>query len=216
MNDNPQTCGAKTRSDGTCKRAPAPDATRCKLHGGASPNAQRAASERRQRRQALKQLSILGETPAQNVDPSTALLELVTQKHCQVAALRQIVAELESNAGEVDLGRHPLVWGVANHEQGVGVHGPIDKTTEAPGVNIWFKLLQEAEDQLARYTTAALKAGVEQRQMNLMEEQAVRLAAAINRILDSLDLTAEQQRLIPSVVPDVLRQFATDQTAALN
>lgn len=212
MNDSTERCGAKTRSGDTCKRAPSPDATRCRLHGGASPNAQRAASERRTRREALKQLSILGHIPETNVDPTAALLELITQKHCQVTALREIVAELEANAerddtGEVDLGRHPLVWGISNHEKGVGVHGPIDKTTEAPGVSVWLKLLQEAEDQLARYTTAAMKAGVEQRQMDLLEEHATQLAQVITRVLDQLDLSSEQQKLIPSVVPPTLREF---------
>lgn len=212
---SPTKCGAKNKNGGTCQNFPLPDATRCHYHGGSSPNAQKAARERRARRDAMKQLSILGETPAQNVDPTEALLELITQKHCQVAALRRVVAELEAGSGEVDLERHPLVWGISSHEQGVGVHGPIDKTTEAPGLSVWLKLLQEAEDQLSRYTTAAMKAGVERRQLELQEEQAVTLAQAINRILEQLDLSPDQQKLVPSVVPDTLRQFATSQ-AALN
>lgn len=32
-------CGAKTRSGGTCKRAPSPGRTRCRLHGGANRTA---------------------------------------------------------------------------------------------------------------------------------------------------------------------------------
>lgn len=209
-----QACGAKNRTTGEpCQRSPMMDSTRCRTHGGKSPQSQKAASERRERRYALQQLSLLGEVPTENVDPTAALLELVTQKHAQVHSLRQIVAEVEANAGEVDLGKHPMVWGVSNHEEGVGVHGPIDKTTQQAGINVWLKLLQEAEDQLARYTSVALKAGVEQRQLDITEQQATSLAAAINRILDALQLTPEQQGLIPSVVPDVLRQFAASQPA---
>lgn len=38
-------CGAKTRAGGTCRRAPMDGTTRCRLHGGASPQAQRKAAE---------------------------------------------------------------------------------------------------------------------------------------------------------------------------
>lgn len=216
-NDQPAQCGAKNRTTGKpCQRAPLRDSTRCRTHGGASPNAKKAASERRQRREALKQLSILGAPPDKDVDPTEALLELVTQKHCEVAALRRIVVELETSAAGVPLDQHPLVWGVSSHEEGVGVQGPIDKTTRTAGPSVWLKLLHEAEDQLARYTTAALKAGVEQRQVDLLEDQAAKLAGAISRILDALELTVEQQRLVPSVVPDALRQLGAGQAAAMN
>lgn len=216
MRDDKKLCGAKNRTTGKpCRRSPMKDSTRCRTHGGLSPQSQKAASERRERRDALRQLSILGELPVENVDPTQALLELVTHKHAQVHALRQIVAEVEAKAAgeQVDLRRHPLVWGLNSHEKGSGVHGPINKTTEQAGASIWLKLLQEAEDQLARYTTAALKAGVEQRQLDITERQATRLASAINRILDALELTVEQQARIPSVVPEVLRQFAANQVA---
>ena len=36
MNER-QTCGAKTRSGGACRRSPKPGAKRCNLHGGKSP-----------------------------------------------------------------------------------------------------------------------------------------------------------------------------------
>ncbi|TLP72954.1 HGGxSTG domain-containing protein [Nesterenkonia sphaerica] len=219
MSEDRKICGARNRTTGEpCQRSPMMDSTRCRTHGGRSPQSQKAASERRERRNALRQLSILGEVPEANVDPTQALLELVTQKHAQVHALRQIVSELEahegeSHDGEVDLRRHPMVWGLTSHEKGSGVHGPIDKETEQAGASIWLKLLQEAEDQLARYTTAALKAGVEQRQLDVTERQAATFYSAINRILDSLELTTEQQARVPSVVPGVLRQFAASHAA---
>lgn len=39
-------CGAKTRSGTTCRKPPLKGATRCRLHGGASPNSLEAARKR--------------------------------------------------------------------------------------------------------------------------------------------------------------------------
>jgi hypothetical protein len=40
------TCGAKNRQGNPCARRPIPGGTRCKLHGGGSPNAKAAARRR--------------------------------------------------------------------------------------------------------------------------------------------------------------------------
>lgn len=42
---NKRYCGAKTRAGGSCRRAPLRGTTRCRLHGGSSPQAQRKAAE---------------------------------------------------------------------------------------------------------------------------------------------------------------------------
>lgn len=54
-------CGAKTRSGGTCKRYRVPFATRCRLHGGASPKSLQKAAERRVEQQAKAVLADLAE-----------------------------------------------------------------------------------------------------------------------------------------------------------
>ena len=81
----------------------------------------------------------------------------------------------------------------------------MDIETRKPEQNIWWKLLREAENQLASWTAAAAKAGVEEREVSLREDQALKISGAINQILAALHLTGDQQKLIPDVVPAALR-----------
>lgn len=192
-------CGAKTRAGGTCTQWPIAGARRCRMHGGRTQKA-------RERAQVQRALRALGEVPAENVDPAEALLGLVTQKWAEVQWLRIKVDETSGVAGSPEE-RDPLIWGLTKHETGVGPQGPVDQETHEVAPNIWWKLLREAEDQLAKYSTAALRAGVERRQIELQEAHALHLAQAITRILDQLGLSQDQARLVPTVVPQVLRSL---------
>lgn len=213
MSDHPR-CGAKTRAGTPCKLAPLKGATRCKRHGGASPNAQAKAAQRRRQAEIVR---TLGEVPAENIDPAEALLQLVSQKWAETQWLRQIVqahtidADTEAARGE-DVEHSPLVWSKTKHEVGTGPEGPIDKAVYDQAPSVWWSQLRRAEDQLKDYTTAALRAGVERRQIELQEAQALQIAQAIHRILDQLQLTQEQARRVPDVVPGVLRQLPTEPT----
>lgn len=209
---SPTQCGAKKRDGTPCKLPPMRDATRCRLHGGKSPRAQAKAAERRQQAEIMR---ALGEVPDQNVDPAEALLRLVSMKHTEMLWLRAKVQEIGDTPASVDpddpgAGAHSspqLTYGLTKHDTGIGPQGPVDQRTYEVAPNIWWRLLREAEDQLAKYTTAALRAGVERRQIELQEAQALHLAQAIHRILDALHLTAEQAKQVPTVVPEILRQL---------
>ena len=203
---DPRKCSA-TKQDGTpCTKWRVLGSTVCQTHGAGAPQVRQRAAERRQQAQILK---ALGDVPVENVDPAEALLRLVSMKWAETLWLRSKVRELPDSTTEADDDAgddaDTLVWGRTKHEQGIGPQGPIDKTDYAAEANIWWRLLREAEDQLAKYSTAALRAGVERRQLELQEAQAVHLASAINRILDALELTAEQQAQVPRIVPEVLR-----------
>lgn len=196
-------CGSRKKNGTPCGASPARGATRCRRHGGATRQAKNKAHERNVRAQAETQLRTLGYQPdAENVDPAEALLRLVSDKHREVAWLRLQVDAIQ--AGDPDE-PSPLVWGVSGHEFGVGPDGPIDKTTETTDLNVYVKWLHTAEDQLARYATAALKAGVEQRQLDIREAEALVFVRAIHQILGALQLTTDQQKLVPDVVPAALR-----------
>lgn len=198
-------CGAKTRDGGTCTQWPIAGAKRCRMHGGRTQKA-------KERVQVQRAMRALGEVPAENVDPAEALLRLVTMKWSEVAWLRQKVREVE-DSGTATSGEdrvtdgESLVWGLTKRDEGTGPMGPVDVETREVAPNIWWKLLREAEDQLAKYSTAALRAGVERRQIELQEAHALHLAQAITRILDQLGLSQDQARLVPTVVPAVLRSL---------
>ncbi|GAA1450423.1 hypothetical protein GCM10009618_02490 [Nesterenkonia lacusekhoensis] len=171
------------------------------MHGGKT---EKAAA----RAQAETILKTLGDVQ-DDVDPAEALLQLVKWKHAETLWLRQKVQEVDPDPGEG--GSESLTWGVSKHDEGIGAQGPVDVKTHESQANIWWRLLREAEDQLAKYSALALKAGVERRQIELQEAQAVHLAGAINRILDALELSAEQQKKVPTIVPQVLRGLVAEE-----
>lgn len=194
-------CGAKKRDGQPCGASPARGHVRCRRHGGATPQAKNKARERNVRAKAEAQLRTLGYQPdAENVDPAEALLRLVSDKHREVAWLRSVVDNLDPGTDN-----EHLIWGKTGHEEGTGPLGPVDKDDYATDLNIWVRWLHTAEDQLARYAAAALKAGVEQRQLDIREAEALVFVGAINQILTGLNLTGEQQQLVPTIVPQALR-----------
>ncbi|VXA92724.1 HGGxSTG domain-containing protein [Citricoccus sp. K5] len=197
-------CGAKKKDGNPCGASPAKGATRCRRHGGNTPQAKGKAKARVTTEKAGRALRNLGyDSEAENINPAEALLRLVSDKYREVAWLRMQVDHIQ--AGNNPGGTTPLVWGVTGHEFGVGPDGPIDKTTESSDLNIYVRWLHTAEDQLARYASAALKAGVEQRQLDIREAEALIFVGAINSILTALQLTTEQQQLVPTIVPQALR-----------
>jgi len=75
----------------------------------------------------------------------------------------------------------------------------------------WLLLYREERGHLARTAKMCIDAGVASRLVSLAEDQGRILSSAIRTILSLLDLTPEQQRRIPAIVPPVLRAVANDQ-----
>lgn len=193
MTDTPR-CGAKTRAGGTCANPPVNGTTRCRMHGGASPQAKAKGAERLAQQAATRELTRLGIT-RREVHPAEALIELVHYQASVVDFWRHKVSELDQD---------DLTWGRTKVKTG----GDDAGTTEEAKPNIAYALLGEASDRLAAYASAALKAGVEERKVRLAESQGALVAQAIRQVLDQLHLTPEQQHLVPTVVPAALRLIA--------
>ncbi|KAA0979900.1 hypothetical protein FQ154_01705 [Paeniglutamicibacter gangotriensis] len=196
-------CGAKKRKDQEpCGAPPINGATRCGRHGAKSPAVAQKAKERVIETNAR---GILGriDPEAPREHPVETLLNLIRAKNAEVQWLRSKVQALEDEE---------LVWGLASHREGLGPEGPIDVKEHRADQSVWWKLLREAENQLANWITMALKAGVEDRRVRLAESQGGAVAGAIRQILDGLNLTTEQAALIPVLVPNALRQLTGDAT----
>lgn len=189
-----QLCGAKTRGGGTCQKPPLAGATRCRLHGGASPQALAKAQERITDAKAGRELAKLGVT-YRDIHPGDALVELVQYQASIVDFWRRKVSELD----DAD-----LTWGTTKVKDGGDDRG----TTSEAKPNIAYVLLDQAQARLAEYATAALKAGVEERRVRLAESQGALVAQAIRQVLDGLNLTPAQLELVPRVVPAALRLIA--------
>lgn len=183
-------CKAHTTAGNPCKAPPVRDMAVCRVHGGASPNALQARNRRDQENAAREDAARFAART--DIHPADALLELV---HYQAGIVDYWRARVE------DIEDEDLEWGVTREKTGGEDRG----TTSEAAPHIAYRLLTEAQDKLAAYAAAALKAGIDERRVKLAESQGALVAQAIRGILDALHLTPEQLELVPTVVPAQLR-----------
>jgi len=190
-------CAAKTRTGGECANAPCTGGKRCRMHGGATPQARRKAAERQAEDKARKAMQSYGQKI--DTDPVTALLDEVCWTAGHVAWLRDRVKELE---------RETLVWGVTERvDKGSGEFEGVD-TTEAAVPNIWLSLYQKERAHLVAVCKAAISAGIEERRVRLAERQGDLIVEVLQRILGDLNLTPEQAERVPAIAAQHLRQMS--------
>ena len=120
-----------------------------------------------------------------------ALLELVQTKAAEVAYWQWRVADLS------DAERAGLL--VAKTERGREKGKSTNLVTEQVAPHVWLVMLHKAQDQLAAYSAAAIKAGVDQRMVELAAMQAAWQLPLLLRVV-------EAARLDPSsTAADVVR-----------
>lgn len=190
----------------------------CRMHGGKTPGALAKGAARQAEEEARRAVATLG--LAVDVSPAEALLEEVRWTAGHVAWLRARVQELEDRAllirpGEGEdpedigaLGKtsaHPLVWGQTEYSSKTGGEDWGTRTVEKAAPSIWYELYTRERKHLVDVCTAALRAGVEERRVQLAEQQGHLLAQVIRAILHDLGLTTTQQQLVATVVPKHLR-----------
>lgn len=169
----------------------------CRLHGGKSPRALAAAERRRGEEQARRALESFG-APADGVgDPGAVLVGLIEVSVGLMGFYREQVRNLD--AGD-------LVWGVVEEADEDIITRAIDSDAESDKVDVvevaskplarkskrkaamsvWLTLFDAERDRLANLTVAALKAGVQERQIQLAEKQGQAVGTVIGQILDAL------------------------------
>jgi hypothetical protein len=165
----------------------------CGKHGGKSPQAMAAAARRQARAEAEAAVATFG--LPRDITPAAALLEEV---HRTAGAVAWLEAKIRS------IGDEDLVWGMTRLKQGGDDHG----TTFEAKPNAWLVLYRDERKHLVDVCAAALRAGVEERRVQLAEQQGQLLADVIRGILDDLRLSPAQQKLVATVVPRHLRAIA--------
>lgn len=197
-----QKCKGKNREGWPCGKWPIKGGAVCASHGGAAGQVKAAAARRESEAAAAAELSkamaTLGQ-PAGDIDPAKALLDEIAWTHAHVQWLRSKVQSLTSEG---------LVWGKSQTDQGIGPQGPVDTKTEKSGPNVWYQMYLTEREHLVKVTTAALRAGIEERRVKLAEQQGDLVAAVVNRILAALNLTPEQAAQVPIIVPREFRALA--------
>ncbi|SCK37177.1 hypothetical protein H181DRAFT_03141 [Streptomyces sp. WMMB 714] len=205
MNDylESKPCGAKTRNGGTCRRWPAPGAIRCKLHGGASPNAV-AAAERRAAIAEQKAARADWEASYGAQDDAGDIWSIM-QREIRWAAghvkwLRDRVQETEAEA---------LVWSKESETEHDGGEFPGIDTTHAARIHGWVAEYGRERDRLFSMIERAGRLGLDTKRAELAEAQTEIMFKLINRAFDALELTEEQQRRVPQIMPELIRQIRT-------
>ena len=202
-------CGAATRHDKVpnpavpCQRPKGwgtvhPGTGNCKLHTGSVPNGiMHAATEG-----ATKALARLGQPIATN--PQQALLNLVSEAAGNVAFLREQAAGfgvfLTIKAGEVAV--RPSSGDVEHDGELEDYRGHV--VTIREDIRAMVKLYGEWCDRLANYAKEAIKAGIAEREIALVEAQADLVARVIIRALEGLP-DAEFERRKADAMDELVR-----------
>lgn len=162
---------------------------RCKLHGGKTKTHVKSA----QKAEAKKAARTLG-LPVE-IDPAEALLQEVWRSQGHVVWYGEVVAQLRKG----DLG-----WGITKEKTGGEDYG----TTREAKTNIYLALYNEERKHLARVSAEAIKAGVEQKRLDLETHRAELVVAMLGSIFDDLELTPEQALKLDELVPKALTGLA--------
>ena len=185
--DKPK-CGGKRRgTEGQCQRPAGwgtdhPGIGACKLHGGSTPNHHKNALKV----QAQRDVTAFGART--DITAPEALLELVQSKAAEVAYWDGRVSEL----GDDD--RAGLL--LAKTEQGLGPQGPVDTKARQAGPHVFVVMLHKAQDQLAAYSAAAIRAGVDRAMVEAVTLQAAWLLALRYEAVTAARASAEEPAVI--------------------
>lgn len=166
-------------TDTPCRAYPMPGLEVCRFHGGGTKMA-RAAGRRRVRQAELTKLATEFAT-LEDTTPTEALLREVQRSAGLVSYYSERVQELEQRDRDL------LTVGLEVREHGIAATGEeVDVTTTSHDYNIWMRLFNEERDRLVRMSSAALRAGIEERRVRLAEQQGSIVAEAIRNILSAL------------------------------
>ncbi len=208
-------CGAQKRDGGTCAHAKGwgtdhPGYGTCKLHLGSTSTGKHTAEL-----EAAHKASMMWAQPRATVEVTQLLLE-----HIRVSAgLTDWYRSRVELVIETD-GTDALVQGIQSVQEitgyvadeggqlrrGRSYRGGETTTVVAPAVNVWLKLYNEERDRCARLCKEAATLGIERRLIERESRLAALIGSAIRRLLDGLDLDAEQIARIP----DLARRFLAE------
>lgn len=181
-------CGAnKKAAPGTCGK-PAGWGTdhngigRCKLHGGSTPS-QIKNVEKQQAAAAAETYGL-----SREIDPHAALLEELHRTAGHVAYLAQLIRDLEQRE--------------LKQYQSMEAGGVVERPA------IWVQLYQDERKHFAHVAKTCISVGIEERRVQLAEQQGALIATAIRGILKDLGVDDKPE------VPEIVRRHLTLVSAA--
>lgn len=195
-------CAAKSKRSGErCKGQAVTGSDKCRMHGAGGGKARTNAQRNAELEQARIECAKLGLSI--QIDPGEALVQELWETAGNVAFYRQLVQDLPTHpdpdtfvAGGMDQDGSPGHW-----ERGApGVYGRSYHVSGLPTgeakPHILVQLYNDERKHLTDVAASALKAGVDQRRVELEQERASLMADIFRRVFEDpgLELTAQQQR----------------------
>lgn len=190
-------CGAKKKNGELCRAPALKGGVRCARHGGKTPAAREAALERIRYAQAEAAVKTLGLTETyEDVDPADALL-------MEVGRASAVVAWLSAEVGRLDPSQ--LTWNTTEDVAGMDGNGPIEKNVKSLAPHPLWQMLLDERKHLANVSALTLKAGIDERRIQLQERDAAALLGVISRAINQAQLTREQRDTISTTIANGLR-----------
>lgn len=182
MDDSARCTAKSSRSGKRCKKAKAHGTDVCATHGAGAPQVKAAGQRRREEAAARAAVETYG-LPVE-IDPHDALLQEVHRTAGHVAWLGNIVRDLE---------RDDLVWGTTELAERSGSEWGTAHI-EKSGPNVWLDLYQRERAHLVKVAKTAIDAGIDERRVQLAEQQGQLIVQVIRATLADLGV---------EVTPDV-------------
>lgn len=209
-------CIARSKRSGEqCKRRPVPGATVCAMHGGKAPQVQRAAARRLALGEAMGELHRLG-VPI-DVEPADAMLDMVREAAGNVAFLRARVQELDQltrESKELEAALAVLGGGGKDSREiaqraPAGIYGQVDPRNWKAERHVIVAMYDEERERLVRWAKACRDAGVDERRVQLAEDQGRMIAAVLRGALEGA-LQLVVGLLDPAVATVVRERWAAE------
>lgn len=186
-------CRAHGRTSGKpCRNIPLVGTSVCYRHGGHTPGAKYGAQKRLTLAKIRSELDALG--GQLNVEPTEAMLVMVKEAAFNVAFLRSLVEQLrqgwESDAGAGD-----------------GIVGRVDPEKWTAKEHVLVAMYDRERDRLVRYAKMCRDAGVEERRVQIAEEQGRWLTRTLDLVFERLGLTTEQHNALPDIMRQVVKEL---------
>lgn len=194
-----QCTATSKRTHQRCRRARTPGVNVCWWHGAAAPQVRAAAERNLRRMRAEGKIAALVDAmgEADDLHPLEVLVAAVGRAHRAAALLEVLVS---------DLSPHPVG---DDGEATAGLYGPDHLGDARPHVLV--ELLRQWNTEAGRLSKMAVDAGVEERRVRVVEEQAHGIARAVSGVA----LALIQQLVAVGVDPAILARFQRDDMPAI-
>lgn len=189
--DPSRQCTAKSRTTGEqCRQRARVNQTKCRFHGGNSPNALKKARERATEKKILTELErgkLTGKALVGTTDPLSELQKLTTELVHFKDQLTQRVNTLGDDLAHYD----------AKNSETVKVE-----------IDIYLKII----DKLTKTLDIALKHDIEGKRLAIEQGKAELVAAAVFRVLAGLGLAPDQMDAVKVQLHHELTTLANQET----